>query len=355
MGKMKSFFRRPMRLDQLALFTEQLGLLTSSGLTVIVALQILRKQFDHLPLRSAIDAMIDGLYSGERLHEILHLFPHIFDQSYVAMVRVGEMSGQLGEMLLRHGKVLARICQVRGRMMTILTYPLLVLVGLFIVILFMGKKIIPQFQTFALDGRATGSQPFLTTAIVQLADHTLLFLTLFLLLPVLCFRLLRKNSPGCRRFLAHLSLRVPLVGPALARQDLAIFAQNLSVLLSSGVPLSEAFEAAQASLRNEIFREKMEKIFERVSGGESFGDLCQLEDQIDPIFSSFVAIGESTGKLADMAGRAGRILMAMVEVRVDRLVSLLEPLSVIILAALVGLIAVGIFLPLVQMLQLATF
>lgn len=352
---MKAPFHRRVTLEQLAMFTEQLGILTTAGLGLIPALKILRNQMEKSALRLPVDAMIAGLYSGELLHEILVIFPHIFNGTYIAMVRVGEMSGQLGEMLLRHGRSLARLGKIQGRLTTLLAYPFVVIIAALFVIFFMGRKIIPQFQSFSSGAASDASLPFLTEMVMGFAQHFVPILTLAFLTPLLVFIYFKEHSRKFRWLLAKLVLKLPTIGRLISRQNQAIFGQNLAILLASNVPFFDAFSAAESAIGNIFLRHLFDGMLARISGGENFATLCKMGEHIDPIFGTFVEIGESTGKLAEMMARASSILSDFVEAKVARLLALVEPFSVIFLAGLVGLIAAAIFLPLVQMLQVVNF
>lgn len=334
---------------ELALFSRQFATLLHAGLTIERALAALLEQPEQDALRVALTAVREDVQGGHGLGAAFLRQPRHFPQFYGAIVQAGEESGALPGVMERLAGYLERSQSLRQKIGTALVYPIIVAVVACLVVGVLLTYVVPQMVSVFEHSRQ--ALPWLTRAMLAVSDFLRATWWFWLLLPVaatlLARRLLAVEALRLRwhRFL----LGLPLVGPLRSGAASARFANTLSVLVGSGVPIVKAFAHAGAALDDRVFRQAVENAASSLKEGMSISRALRQEAVFPGLLLHLVASGEASGELARVLEQAAKQQEASVETRLATLTALLEPLLILVMGGMVMLIVLATLQPIIEM------
>jgi general secretion pathway protein F len=345
-------FSRSPRSSTLLVFTKQLSILLDAGVPVLRALSLLGDQIEDPYFRGVLSEVREGIKEGKSFGDSLAAHPRTFTSLTVHMVKAGEASGELGQVLGRLGDSLERQAHLKGRLSNALIYPafmagigLLILVGLV-------TFVIPQITSvFSEMGAALPLPTLILMGMSSFFNEYGWGLLVGFLVGMVAVYWLLLTSLG-RLWRDRSLLRIPILGKILLQVALSKFSQTLGTLLRSGVSLLEGLHIAKKVLGNKVLESIMEQAAEHIREGESLADPLRRSQRIPSLFVNMVAVGEQTGDLEEMLLKVGQAYDVEVEMRLTRLMSLLEPLMVFVMGLIVLFIVLAILLPLFQMSQI---
>ena len=345
------FIGKPTAKD-LAVFCRQFVSVLRAGVSVAVVLGLLAQQTENKKLRAAIYMMHSVVEKGESLAGAMRrVAGKIFPSMMINMVAAGEESGHLEESFLQMELYFQRIQRTKSKVGQVMIYPCILLAAMGIVLIVMMTKIIPMFlESF----REMGAQlPRLTLAIMELSDWFVNWwwgLVMGIVLLVAGGVLFSRTHRG-RRFFGAAVLRLPLIRVLAEKSACATLCRSLSVLLGAGLTLTEAMALAAANMTNCCYREAVEKIRLQVTEGIGLSAAMQQEKLFPPMVCNLVAIGEETGTLEEMMAKVAEYYDEEIRETTDKLMALLEPMVILVVAVFVLFIVLSIFLPMMQMTQ----
>jgi general secretion pathway protein F len=344
--------RQSLRQTQLTLLTRQWASLIGAGLTLEQALTAALDQAETARLRQLVAAIRAEVVAGHALGDALGQFPRVFSPLYLALVRAGEKSGSLPQMLERLADHLEASAALRARLLQALLYPAIVTVIAFLVILAMLTYVVPQVVEVFRHGKQT--LPLLTRGLIALSDGLRLGWPWLLGLVIVgaggTAHALRQIA--LRRRFHLLLLRLPVLGRLLRTLDGARFAQTLAILVSGGVPLLPALSAARDVVGLLPLRETVEQATAAVQEGSPLGTALARSRQFPPLLTHLISSGERAGNLPAMLERAARQQQDELGQRTSLLVSVLEPLLIVGMGGVVLLIVLALLQPVIQINQL---
>ncbi len=344
--------RRRVPLKHVVQFTRMLATMTEAGLPVLRNLKILSEQWPDGRFRDSILDAADMVEEGQPLSDALAQTPEVFDELYVNMARAGEAGGVLDTVLDRLAGFLERSQEIRDKTRSALTYPIVITVVAVGVITALMTFVIPKFAELYTD---MGMQlPALTTAMISISEFFVTYWYVVIGLPVLLVfghLLLYRRSYGYRRGCHALSLKLPIAGGLVEKGQVSRFSTTFGTLVASGVPHLEAFTITRGALTNEVYREAVDDITEEVREGEAIAASLESSARFDDLVVSMVEVGEETGELDRMCIRVGNSYEEQYTRVLDNLLKLIEPVMLLLLASVVGLIALSLFLPLFKLLE----
>jgi len=330
---------------QVAAFTQDLEVLVSAGMPLFQALQTLAEQLEDVRMRGVVAEMIQQIEEGKPLSVAFSRYPDLFSSMYVGVIRNGEMTGRLDQALQRLTAHLERELEFRRKVRDAFFYPMIVLALAGIVLAVFLTYIIPAFDRVY---RSTGADlPVLTRAIIAGSK------TFRKSLPVTAIAAAIVLIPGVRsRLWARMAgilqrqfLRVPRVGTLVQTMLLARFTQSMGMMLRSGVPLTSALEMAEEAVSADEYRPVIERLRTDVSQGRKLSDAMRGTKWFSPMIIRMVGLGEESGRLDAMMERAAAVLDRDFDLRVRRLLSLLEPAVTLGLGGVIGFILLALYLP----------
>jgi len=336
---------------KLCTFTRQLSTLQDAGLPILRSLRILEGQSKPGVLKNSLINVIEDVESGNTLSEAMAKQPKCFDNLYVNMVKAGEAGGALEVILQRLAEFKERAQSLQRKVKGAMIYPAAVITVATGIVTFIMIYIIPKFKSIFDD---FGTElPGMTVALITMSDLIVSYFYLIPAIPVggwLFLKIVRKNKTGA--FITDwLALRIPILGKILEKATVARTARTLGTLLASGVPILEGLLIARDTSGNVVFVRAFQSIYNAIREGETMAVPLREARICDDMVVNMVDVGEETGALDNMLYKVADVYDEEVSVLVEGLVSLLEPIMVVVLGLIVGFIVIALFLPLIKLLN----
>lgn len=337
-------------LRDLALMSRQFSTMVNAGLSLVRSLSILEQQVSNQKLRAILGKVRADVEEGRTLADSLAKHPEAFSSLYVNMVRAGEAGGVLDEVLQRLSTFLEKEHALRQKIKSAMVYPVILGVVASVALLFMTMVIIPQFVVFFAE---LGIRQLpLPTQILMAISHVLRAYW-FVWIPVTAgavYGFLRwiKTRPG-KRWFDRTKLRIPIFGPVIQKTIIARFARTLGTLLSSGVPLLQAFEVTSKATDNAVVEEGIARVRSSIREGESIAVPLGGVEVFPPMVVQMVRVGEEAGNLDEMLIKVADFYDTEVEAAVAGLASTLEPAMIVFMGVVVGAMVISLYMPIFQL------
>ncbi|MGH2372164.1 MAG: type II secretion system F family protein [bacterium] len=339
------FLGRGVSLDELTTFTYQLAAMVGAGITLMRSLQALHDETDSRFLRQVIAAVRQDLEAGKPFSHALERHPAVFSTFYAGMVRSGEVAGTLDVALSRLAELLEREEVLRQRWRAMLIYPAIVLALAAIVITVFLLFVVPAFEKVYRAGGATLPAPTLVLVAVSHVVRRHYLLILASMGAILWLAGQRTIWLRVRPWFDDLTLRLPVFGRVARLVVLSRFARTLSTMLGSGVPIMGALGATADAVDREAMRKAIVALQEDISRGQRLREGMGKNPLFTPMLLQVVALGEETGTLDEMLGRAADLLDRQIDFAVKRLLTMMEPALTLVLGGIVGVILMALYLP----------
>ena len=350
-GKKKAFTIGGVKPKLLCTFTRQLSTLQDAGLPVLRSLRILEGQNKPGALKNALMDVIEDIEGGNTLSEAMGKQPKAFDNLYVNMVKAGEAGGALETILQRLADFKEKAQSLKRKITGAMIYPAAVITVAVTIVSFIMIYIIPKFKEIFLGFGV--ELPAITVALISCSDWMMAYWYMLFIGPIgfwLFVKIVKKNKTGAY-VVDWISLRIPLLGKILHIGTIARVTRTLGTLISSGVPILEALLISRDTAGNAVFVRAFDNIYSAIREGETIAVPLKESRIVDDLVVNMVDVGEETGALDDMLYKVADVYDEEVEVRVESLVSLLEPIMVVVLGLIVGFIVIALFMPLIQLLN----
>lgn len=341
-----------MKLKDVAVFSRQFATMINSGLSLLRSLAILSEQTENKTLAGVVGQVRIDVEKGSSLSAALARHPKAFNRLYVAMVRSGEASGALDSVLLRLAETIEKQVELRRKIKSAMTYPIVVFVLVIAIAAGMLLFIVPQFKTMYAD--LNGKLPALTQFLVSVSDAARTFFPFILLgvaIAVWLFRRWINTEPGRAKWDAF-KLRVPVFGSLVRKTALSRFSRTLAALTRSGVPILESLEIVSHTSGNHVVAIALDDVQRAVKGGDSLARPLENHEIFPPMVVQMMAVGEETGALDEMLDKIADFYDQEVEATVDALTSLIEPLLICVMGGVVGGMIIALYLPMFNIIKL---
>lgn len=336
---------------EIATYTRQLSTLLSSGMPIADALGALIEQIENKKLETVFRDVREQIVQGASLGEALDLYPMYFNDLYVNMVRAGEASGDLDSILRRLSDYLAGQNRIRNKVMAALAYPF-VLIGIAVlVVIFLMTFVVPKI--IDLLERQSAVLP-LPTKILMTANGILVNYWWALLggaiLIVVLFVMFKRSERGGRMW-DRFVLKVPLFGSMTRKRAVAQFSLTFSALLRSGVPALEALKIVGKVASNRELKETLAQVHDRVLEGADISLPIKRSKFFPPMVGYMISTGEKSGELPEILDRLAAAYDEELEIAIQKIMGMVEPLIIVFLALVVGGIVLSVILPIMQLSQ----
>ena len=339
-------------LRDLAIFTRQFATLTNSGMTLLRSLAILEEQTPKPRLRKAIGDVRTDVEAGVSLSAALTKQDRVFPRLMVAMIRAGETGGFLDNALERMAGTFEKDAALRGKIKSALTYPVIVL--LFSALLITGVMIfiVPIFEKMFAQ---LGGQLPLPTQIIVTVSHSLLWSGPLLLLlgfgGTALMRWLLRTRPEVRRKVDRFKLRLPVFGPLFTKIAISRFTRNLGTLLGVGVPVLQALDVVGATTGNAVITEAMSDLQVAVRDGQPMSSRLSRHKVFPAMVVQMIEVGEESGQISQMLDKIADFYDREVDMAAESLTASIEPIMVLLMGAIVGVMVVCLYLPMFTIYQ----
>lgn len=327
------------------IFTRQLATLINAGLPLAQSLHTVVEQTQNKKLKSVIQDIITSVEGGKSLADSFARHPEVFNNVFIALLSAGEASGTLDKALeriaLQQEKDSEMLSKVRGAMV----YPTIVLAAIVGVIVFMMTTVMPQIESLYKDLKA--QLPFITQVMVGISDFGARFWWLMIILIVAAVYFLRRYiaTDAGRRVVDTIKLHIPLFGAMFEKLYMARFTRTGETLMSTGVPMLEMLRIASKSVNNVIISKSIDRAAEKVKGGKALSVALKNDDNILPLVSQMISIGEQSGGIDKMLGKAATFYENELDNTIRSISTAIEPILMMVLAAVAGVLVAAILLP----------
>lgn len=338
-------------LKDLAVFSRQFATMIGSGLSLVRSLNILAEQTESRRLAEIVADVRTQIEQGRALSDALGDHEE-FPRLYVAMVRAGETAGLLDQVLLRIADTLEKDVELRRRIKSALTYPVVVLVLALILTTAMLIFIVPVFV--GMFEELGGQLPLPTRVLLFLSNVVTSFWWLLLIAPFALWKAFTwaRKQPAIRYRLDALKLKLPVFGSLFHKLALARFARNLGTLLKAGVPILSALEITADAVNNGVISEAVTDVQYAVKEGESVAAPLDSHVVFPPMVVQMIAVGEETGQMDAMLMKIADFYDDEVSAATESLTAMLEPLMIGVLGGVVGAMVIALYMPMFQVFDL---
>jgi type IV pilus assembly protein PilC len=351
-GKKSVFGSKRVKLEDVVIFSRQLATMVDSGIPLVQSMDILHDQIENPGFKNVVGTIRDDIEVGSSFSEALSKHSSVFSALYINMVKAGESSGALDDILDRLAAYLEKVNTLQRKVKSSLVYPAVVIIMAVLITLVMLLKVIPTFKgIFDMLG---GTLP-LPTRILILVSDTLrnMFLYVVGAAAVLAFAFRKYiKTPRGRNMFDRIILKFPVLGVLLRKVAVAKFTRTLSTLVKSGVPILVSLEIVGKTSGNTVIEKALEDVRASIREGENIADPLAKSGVFPPMVVRMIRVGEQTGELEKMLGKISDFYDDQVDAAVSGLTSLIEPLIIAFLGVVIGGIVIAMFLPVFKMTEI---
>jgi general secretion pathway protein F len=329
-------------------FTKQLATLLNAEIKLTEALSVLIQQVDDIRFRNALIDIRDRVVTGESLTDAMSDYSDYFDIIYISMVRVGEVTGSLGSSFSTIAGFMEKRQRVESKLITVMIYPVIVMLACVVAIIILTTVVLPKITEQI---RQTGQElPVVTKMMMGVSDvMTHWWFAVFGFVAVLIFAYKRFVKTERGRYLRDKTvLSLPVFGPLMRQRVVSRFASTLSTLLSSGLSMAESLRVVGEVTGNVIMSKAVRDARERILSGADIATPLRESGVLSPAIAHMVAVGEKSGELELMLKRISENLESSTDIVIERLAAAIEPLIIIVLVVVIGLIAYATLAPILQ-------
>jgi len=343
--------REKVRLKDLAIYSRQLSVLIDAELPLIQSLGILEEQQKNTYFKNVIKTVKEDVEAGSTLNQAKRKHPKAFDDLYCNLIASGEQSGSLDIMLRRLSEFIEKNVRLRSKVKQAMIYPVAIVIFAIVVAIFLLWKVIPVFANIFRDLGA--ELPWLTATVVSLSDFVqknIFFVFAGIFAFILAFRYYRSTTPG-RWSTDRLILKMPLFGSLLYKVAMTRVTRTLATLISGGVPMLEALKITSTTAGNVIIEKEITDARRLVSEGKTMAESFKQSGKFPTMMLQMINVGEATGTLDEMLNKLAAFYDEEVDTSVAALLSLLEPILLIFVGAMVGGLVVSMYLPIFSLMK----
>ncbi len=333
------------------LFSTQLATMLKAGLPITRSLKAIQTQIKYKRFRDAIDNIVQNIERGRSFYNALSQYPQFFDSIYVATVQIGEVSGNLPEILLRLAESIEKDESVKQKIKNATLYPKMVVGAIFVAIIILITFVIPKFA--ALYKGFKVQLPLPTRILIGISgfvQHHWLIILLFFLCIVGCFIYLKHTSTG-RRIYDPMILKLPIFGDLALKIIMVRFSRFFSLLFSSGVVITNILDLLKDALGNVVFKKKVQDIKKDILAGVSFSEAVSKTGFFTPLVQEMINVGEETGSLDEMLKKVSDFYENELDFTIKNLTTLIEPIMLVVIFGMVLFLALSVFLPMWDMVK----
>ncbi len=333
-------------------FARQFSTLQDAGLPILRSLRILQEQQKSGTFKRVVGYVADDIEGGSTLSEAMGRFPRCFDRLLVNMVAAGETGGVLDLILSRVADFMEKAQKLKARVRSAMVYPIVVLTAAFTMLLLLMTFVIPKFTTVLTELTEGAELPKLTRVVLGISNWIAYDYGWAILIGVpfgIVFLLRAIRTVRVGRFvLDNIKLKMPVMGKISGKVAVARWTRTLGTLIGAGVPILDAINTSGETAGNEVYTKMLGNVHNSIRQGDTFATPLRQSKTVDLIVSSMVSVGEETGDLDKMLLKVADNYDEQVDVLVGSLMSLLEPIMIVVLGIIVMNIVLAIFMPMIK-------
>ncbi len=343
-GKVKS--------KDISLFCRQFSVILQAGITIVEAVSILSEQVTNKKLKQVLSEMFEELQKGKILSAAMEMHKEVFPEFLRNMVHVGEASGSLDSVMNRMADYYEMDTKVKKKVKSALTYPIVLLILTIGVVILMMVAVIPMFAGMLSQNGA--SMPGITKAVMGISDffvNNLPIIVIIIFGSIIGLSYYFKKTTKGRYTLDGIKLKAPLVKKVTVKVITSRFARSMAILLKSGIPIVTVIDILGNLIGNRVVEEKFKSCQSEINEGHGIAGPIKRLGIFPPLLINMIAVGENTGELDEMLTRTAGFFDEEVEDAIGKLTAAIQPIMIVILAGVIGVIILSIMLPMLSMMK----
>ncbi len=342
-------FLNKVKLQDVSRFTRQFSAMTAAGLPLVQCLDILAAQTENKKLAAAIKQISGDIQGGSTLADALEKHPTIFNSLYCNMISAGEASGSLDTVLTRLADYQEKAEALRRKIKGAMTYPVIVTIVAIGATAAMLTFVVPTFAQMFTD--VGGALPLPTQIVMNISNFLQKYIFLLILAvagALVALSYYYKTDNGKLK-IDGIKLNIPVWGDLERKSSISRFAQTLSTLLTSGVTILDALNITAKTAGNKVLEKGILRTLERITGGMTIAEPLKETGVFPPMVIHMISVGEKTGDLAEMLKKISDFYKDEVDAAIDALTSIIEPVMIVVMGAIIGGILIAMYLPMFDM------
>ncbi|MGH1469849.1 MAG: type II secretion system F family protein [Cellvibrionaceae bacterium] len=342
---LEKFGRRKISTAELIMFCRQMYTITKAGIPLIRGVRGLAASINHPQLRKTLNDVAESLESGVGLSVAMGKHPTVFNSLFISIVKVGENSGRLDEAFDQLSEYLERDMTTNKRIKAALRYPTFVIMAIAAAIAVINIKVIPEFSK--MFDKFDAELPIATVILITTSKFSVEYWPYILAVMVVAFVAWKQylKTENGQRFWGEKKLNIPIIGDIIERGSMARYTRSFSLMMRSGVPLPTSLELCARVIDNLFLSEKIRNIRTGIERGESLLRTHSSSGMFTPLVLQMIAVGEESGQVDELLSEVASYYEREVDYDVESLSAKIEPLLIVVMAAVVLVLALGIFLP----------
>jgi len=343
----KVFVRIPHK--ELVIFSRQLSVMVSANVPLVKALKTMTMQTRNHNLKTILGNIADDVEGGAKLSVAMAKYSKVFSNFFINLIRSGETSGNLDEMLNYLADEQEKDYELTSRIKGMMTYPIFVFTGLIVVGVVMMIYVVPKLT--AIIEETGASLPLSTRILITTSDFLAAWWwLLFILIAgiVFSFRLSLKNE-AMRKNWDLFKIKVPIIGELISKITITRFTRSLHTLIAASVPLTRSLEIASEVVGNSVYKDMIKQTIIEVEEGNSIATIFEKSKVVPPLASQTMKVGEQAGKLDEVLEKLASFYGKQVTITVENIMTLIEPLILVVMGLAVGVLISAIILPIYNM------
>lgn len=337
----------------LSLMTRQLATLIKANIPLVDALAAVSEQVENPVLSEALSECRNAVNEGGALHKALSRYPNIFNNIYVSMVEAGEASGTLDVILIRLAEFTESANELRSKVSSALTYPVVMLLVTMGLLAFMFIFVIPKIVVI-FESTPQLQLPWYSILVIEISGLLVNYWWLFLLIGGMIYALFInwKKTPVGKKTWDQISLKLPLFGDMNRMVAVSRFTRTLATLLTGGVPMLNAMAIVRNVVDNDVLAQAVDEARSNISEGENISGPLKKSGQFPPIVIHMVSIGEKTGELESMLTQVADAFEFQVKNKIETMTSLMGPVVLVIMGGVIAMIVFAVMIPMFELTNL---
>ncbi len=344
LGQLKVF--KKIKAKDLIIFFRQLAVMISSSFPIVQALRTTSKQLESLDLKIIISEVADEVEGGNRFSASLAKYPNVFTNFFVSMIKIGESSGKLDEILNYLADQQEKDYDLMSRIKGAMAYPIVILSVAVCLGIFMMVFIIPKLtEVLAETGTAL---PLPTRMLMGISDffiHYGIFLLVVIILLVVFLKFSYLKNPKGRRRWDYLKMKIPIFGRFFQKIYVIRFTRSLNTLVVGGIPLTTGLAIVGEVIGNSIYQDLIKKTIKEVEDGNPISTVFMQSDIVPAMLSQMLDVGEQTGRLDEILGKLSNFYSRELDVLVNSLMTIIEPVILVGMGVGVGIMVAAFIMP----------
>lgn len=345
------FFTKGVRIEDIIIFSQQLATMYRAGLTIPRSLNILLNQTESKRLKTILNQVYTDVSGGLTLAQALAKHPTVFSEVYTSTIRVGEESGQLDIVLNSISAYLSRHAELVAKIKSALSYPIVILSLSLMVIIFILTFVLPKFNELFKGSNIP--LPLPTRIMLALSDKITSYwylIAAFIIGIIIMLVGLSRTTRG-KRLLDRWKLHFPLIGPLILKSAIIRFTRPLAILVRTGVNIITSWEIVSKAVGNSILSDVLKRVNENIMKGGTITEPLKASGEFPPMVCQMISIGEESGSLDTMLEALSENYERQLDYSSKRLVIFIEPILLVFLAGVIGLLLLSVYLPLFSMMK----